>query len=70
MTETAAIAWPVKTREVHNHTMNSERWNFFHHRADDIVVVSAGKSGTTWVQWIAAQLVHGGPHRAAAGAGC
>ena len=46
-------SWPVKTREVHNHHFDSddlERPSLF--RADDIVISTYAKSGTTWVQQI------------------
>jgi aryl sulfotransferase len=52
--------WPEKTRELHNHHMNSEIWNSFRFRDDDIVIGTYGKSGTTWMQQIVAQLVFDG----------
>jgi aryl sulfotransferase len=39
------VAWPLKTGEMHH--MNSTVWNEFKFRADDIVVATYGKSGTT-----------------------
>jgi aryl sulfotransferase len=54
------IAWPVKTRELHNHHMNSTVWNGFKFRDDDIVIATYAKSGTTWAQQIVAQLIFGG----------
>ena len=56
----AKIAWPKKTREMHNHHMNSTVWNTFKFRHDDIVVATYAKSGTTWTQQIIAQLIFGG----------
>lgn len=56
----AAIAWPRKTREVHNHHMNSTVWNDFKFRDDDIIVATYAKSGTTWTQQIVGQLVFQG----------
>jgi aryl sulfotransferase len=54
------IAWPVKTREMHNHHMNSTVWNNFKFRDDDIVIATYAKSGTTWMQQIVSQLVFSG----------
>ncbi|HEX6859951.1 MAG TPA: sulfotransferase domain-containing protein [Caulobacteraceae bacterium] len=53
-------AWPRKTREFHNHHMNSEIWNAFKFRDDDIIVATYAKSGTTWTQQIVGQLVFQG----------
>lgn len=50
-------AWPVKTREMHNHHMDSTIWDVFDHRDDDIIIASYAKSGTTWAQQIVAQLL-------------
>jgi aryl sulfotransferase len=55
-----AVAWPLKTRELHNHHMDSTVWNDFKFRDDDIVVSSYAKAGTTWTQQIVGQLVFGG----------
>lgn len=52
-------AWPRKAREMHNHHHNSEAWNQFRFRPDDIVVATYAKSGTTWMQQIVSQLVLG-----------
>lgn len=60
MSDTAKIAWPAKTRELHNHHMNSAVWNDFKFRDDDIVIATYGKSGTTWMQQILAQLIFKG----------
>lgn len=54
------FALPVKTRELHNHHMDSTRWNGFRFRDDDIVIATWAKSGTTWTQQIVSQLVFGG----------
>jgi aryl sulfotransferase len=50
-------AWPRKTRELHNHHFDSTVWNEFAFRDDDIIIATYGKSGTTWVQQIIAQLL-------------
>ena len=57
---TQQIAWPRKTRELHNHHMNSTVWNDFAFRDDDVIVATYAKSGTTWTQQIVSQLVFGG----------
>lgn len=54
-----AIAWPRKTRELHNHHFDSTIWNDFAFRDDDIVIATWAKSGTTWTQQIVAQLLFG-----------
>jgi aryl sulfotransferase len=59
MTE-AAIAWPRKTRELHNHHMDSTVWNEIALRDGDVIVATYGKSGTTWTQQIVGQLVFAG----------
>jgi len=51
---------PLKTRELHNHHMDSTRWNDFQFRDDDVIVATYAKSGTTWVQQIVGQLVFEG----------
>ena len=56
----ARIAWPQKTRDIHNHHMNSTIWDRFAFRDDDVIVATYGKSGTTWTQQIVGQLVFAG----------
>ena len=51
---------PIKTREIHNHHIDSTVWNDFEFRDDDIVIATYGKSGTTWVQQIVSQLLFEG----------
>src|ERR1700756_5589704 len=53
---------PRKTRELHNHHMDSTLWDDFDFRDDDIVVGTYAKAGTTWTQQIVGQLIfHGDP---------
>ena len=54
------IAWPLKTRELHNHHFDSTIWNDFEFRDDDIIIATYDKSGTTWVQQILAQMLFNG----------
>jgi aryl sulfotransferase len=54
------IAWPRKTREMHNHHFDSTIWNDLQFRDDDIVIGTYAKSGTTWVQQIVSQLIFNG----------
>lgn len=56
----AHIAWPFKTREMHNHHMDSTVWNNFKFRNDDIIIATYAKSGTTWMQQIVGQLIFNG----------
>jgi aryl sulfotransferase len=56
-----AVDWPRKTRELHNHHMDSTVWNDFPFRDDDIIIGTYAKSGTTWTQQIVAQLLFDGP---------
>jgi aryl sulfotransferase len=51
---------PTKTREMHNHHMDSTIWNDFDFRDDDIVISTYAKSGTTWMQQIVGQLLFNG----------
>ena len=55
-----APAWPVKTRELHNHHFEFDDLERFEFRDDDIVIATYAKSGTTWVQQIVAQLLFQG----------
>ncbi len=60
MIDDVAIHWPQKTRELHNHHFDSTIWNDFDFRDNDIIIGTYGKSGTTWVQQIVAQLLFDG----------
>ncbi|MCB9748826.1 MAG: sulfotransferase domain-containing protein [Myxococcales bacterium] len=57
---TADTPWPQKTRELHNHHMDSTIWNDFEFRDGDVVISTWAKSGTTWVQQLIGQLLHDG----------
>jgi aryl sulfotransferase len=53
-------ACPKKTREMHNHHIDSTVWNDFRFRDDDIIITTYNKSGTTWMQQIVSQLLFNG----------
>ena len=50
---------PERTREYRNHHLDSTRWDRFVPRDDDIVITTAYKAGTTWMQRIVAAMVFG-----------
>jgi aryl sulfotransferase len=54
------VAWPKKTREMHNQHIDSTIWNDFKFRDDDIIISTCAKSGTTWMQQIISQLLFDG----------
>lgn len=60
MSITPSPAWSQKTREIQNRFFDSTVWNSFEFRDGDIVIATYAKSGTTWVQQIAAQLIFDG----------
>ena len=60
MEQQAVRAWPTKSRDMHNHHINSSAWNNFKFRDDDIVIATYAKSGTTWMQQIVGQLIFNG----------
>jgi aryl sulfotransferase len=51
------IAWPQKSREMHNQHIDSTIWNDFKFRNDDIIISTYAKSGTTWMQQIISQML-------------
>lgn len=53
------VTWPIKTRDLHNHHMDSTIWDRFAFRDDDVMATYA-KSGTTWTQQIVGQLIFAG----------
>ena len=52
--------WPIKTKEMHSNHFDSTIWNDFKFRADDIIIATYAKTGTTWVQQIISQLIFNG----------
>lgn len=51
---------PQKTRDIHNHHIDSTMWDDFNFRDDDIIIGTYSKSGTTWMQQIVSQLIFEG----------
>ena len=62
---TASAKLPTVKHLYQNHMMDSRRWNYFTPRADDIVVATSYKAGTTWVQVIVGNLIFSGNRPAA-----
>ena len=58
--QNTTVVWPSKTGDLHNHHIDSTRWNGFEFRDDDVMVATWGKSGTTWLQQIVGQLIFEG----------
>ena len=56
----ADVQWPRKTREIFSHFFDSQVWNGFAFRDDDIIIATYAKSGTTWMQQIILQLIFNG----------
>lgn len=56
---TQNLALPRKTRDLHNHHMDSTVWDDFRFRDDDVIIATYAKSGTTWTQQIVGQILHG-----------
>ena len=48
---------PQRTRVYQCHHFDSTRWDYFEPRADDIIVATSYKAGTTWTQAILAHLL-------------
>jgi aryl sulfotransferase len=54
------MALPTKSIEMKSHHFDSTKWDNFPLRKDDIVIATAYKSGTTWMQNIVLKLVYQG----------
>ena len=50
-------AMPQRSRVYQHHHLDSTRWDAFQPRADDIVIATSYKAGTTWTQAIVANLL-------------
>ncbi len=48
---------PERTRVYQCHHLDGTRWDYFEPRADDIVIATSYKAGTTWAQAIVAHLL-------------
>ena len=57
----------TKTKTYASHHFDSEAWDVVKSRDDDIVIATAYKSGTTWMQQIMSQLLFNGEPPAALG---
>lgn len=51
---------PTRTRDYQGHLLDSSRWDRFHPRSDDVVIATAYKAGTTWMQAIVGNLIFQG----------
>lgn len=50
---------PKVTRTYKNHHLDSTRWNEYQPRPSDVIVTTSYKAGTTWVQQILHEMLHG-----------
>merc|ERR1712226_480098 len=48
---------PTRTKDYHNHHLNSDTWDAVDLRDGDIVIGTCIKAGTTWTQTIIANLL-------------
>ena len=51
---------PERTHAYHNHVFNSDHWDHYRPRPDDIIIATSYRSGTTWMQNIVLQLIFWG----------
>lgn len=51
---------PVHSRDYRGHLLDSSRWDRFQPRPDDVVIATAYKAGTTWMQAIVGNLIFQG----------
>jgi aryl sulfotransferase len=51
---------PQRVRVYQNHSLNSAAWDGFVPRAGDVIIATALKAGTTWMQTIAGNLIFQG----------
>jgi aryl sulfotransferase len=50
---------PERVHEYRNHTLDSTRWDSYRVRDGDVIITTAYKAGTTWMQRIMAALIFG-----------
>jgi aryl sulfotransferase len=55
----AEPAYPCRVRTYRNQHLDSTRWDRFQPRADEVLISTSYKSGTTWMQRIVSLLVFG-----------
>jgi aryl sulfotransferase len=60
MAQTTAPSLPQRLHVYENHHLDSPRWDRFETRPGDILITTAYKSGTTWMQTIVAHLLFQG----------
>lgn len=51
---------PQRSRDYQGHLLDSSRWDQFRPRPDDVVITTAYKAGTTWMQAIVGNLIFQG----------
>lgn len=57
------MSLPVKSRVYQTESLDSTHWDHITHRDDDIIIATAMKVGTTWMERILSLLVHKDPNR-------